>query len=229
MLNQEVQSLIKKLIPVNNQMIITKNMLGRDEFRSIIYRANLGLLDSEIEEFGIFDVSSFLSALELLDDATITLDDNLINATDGVNSLQFITSSTESLDDIHVNESNITTTLAFDSILEFEMTSDIISKIKKASNVFKTFDTCYIVKKGDDVSIKLGIKDSFNSSVNTFNIRIDPKLSTSQEYELAITLESILKIPESDYNLMVKYKESADAYRIVLENKLLTFVLSLKQ
>ncbi len=229
MLKNETRTLLKSLIPINNSMIIEDEMFGSDEFKSIIFKANLKELEEGIETFGIFDVSNFLGSLDLLENPEISIENNSIVATDESSTLKFITSDPSSLD-IDINPKVIDTTLAVDSILEFGLTSELLQKIKKASAVFKTFDSLFIVKESEKITLKLGAKDSFSKSNNSFSIAIAPSLNTGEnDFELAIPLESILKLPVFDYQLLVKYNSDKDVFRVVCKNALLTFILSLKK
>ena len=136
MINADVRQVLKNLIPVNNSMVIEEQMHFCDEFKSIVGRANLKVLDPKIETFGIFDVSSFLSSLDLLDDPKIELDGNVIVCTDSDSTLRFITSDPSSLEDSSPNPKIIDSTVAVNSIFEFTLTTELLSKIKKASGVF---------------------------------------------------------------------------------------------
>ncbi len=229
MLTNETRTLLKSLIPINNSMIIESVMHGSDEFKSIIFRANLDQLETGIETFGIFDTANFLGSLDLLEDPEVTIVDNSIVATDATSTLKFITSDPSSLD-IDINPKVIDSTIAVGSVLEFSLTSDLLQKIKKASAVFKTFDSLFIIKEGEKINLKLGAKDSFSKSNNSFSTVVVPSLDESEkDFELAIPLESVLKLPVFDYELLVKYNAEKDVYRVACENALLTFILSLKK
>jgi hypothetical protein len=75
MLNPKVREVLKSLIPINNQMIIAPEMTGADEFKSIVFKVDLQAVDPDIKEFGIFDTTSFLAALDLLEDPEIEFDE----------------------------------------------------------------------------------------------------------------------------------------------------------
>ena len=230
MLTNETRTILKSLIPINNSQIIAKETLGEDEFKTILYKLNLEALENEdFPEFGIFDMSNFLSSLDLLDNPEIFLKDNKITATDGNTELTYIISDPDLLD-IEVNPKVIESTLNTNSVLEFDIGTDLFAKIKKAAGVFKTFDSLFIVKTDDSIKLKLGAKDSFNSSNNSFSINVNPSEdSSTKDYDLAIPLESILKVPAMSYTFMLKYNEERDAYRVAIQNELLTFILSLKK
>lgn len=229
MINNDTRTLLKSLLQVNNSMIIEPTMHGCDEFRSILFRANLGELEEDFEEFGIFDTTSFLSALELLEEPTISIKDNLIVANDEYSTMNFVTSDPSTLEDVQINPKVIDSTLAIDTVLSFPFGTELINKIKKSAGVFKTFDTVFLINTPNGTEMKVGAKDSFSKSNNSFAVSMDSDINVNKEFELAIPLDGLLKIPPMDYELHVKYNEAKDAYRVVLDNKLLTFVMSLKK
>lgn len=229
MLNADTRTLLKSLISINNQMIISNIMTGTDEFKSVIFKANIGKIDSIPEEFGIFDTTNFLQAMELLDEPRISYDSETksIIAKDAESTLSFLTSDPSSLD-VVIEPERIETTVAAPSVLTMNFDTDSLQKIKKASSVFKNFDTLWILNENGKTEMKLGTQNSFAKSSNSFKINVEPEVN-EKEFNIALPIESILKVPQMSYKLHVKYNEARDAYRIVLQNELLEFVLSLKE
>jgi len=230
MLTKDTRGLLKNLLLINNKMILNSVSYGTDEFKTIYYKAELNKIPNETikEEFGIFDTGSFLSALDLLDDPKIELNGNEINASDDNTSLTFLTSHVSTLEEIEVDPKLFTGSESATSILEFDLSSDTLSQIKKSGAVFKTFDTLYINNKRT-TTLDLGAHNSLSRSNNQFSIKVDTSLNTGQDFKLPLLLDSILKVPQMDYKVMVKYNEDAGQYRVILKNELLTFIISLMQ
>jgi hypothetical protein len=226
MLNKEVREFLKDLIPINNSMIISDTMTGADEFKSMIFKANLGKLD-KTEEFGIFDMAVFLQALDLLEDPKISFDNETsrIKAEDGTTALEYITSDVSSLDYIQIPVKAIDTTVAVPSVYSFGLDSSILAGIKKAKAVFKNFDTLHINSKTNEISI--GNENTFSQNNNTWKSKVQPTIN-NKEFIISLPLDSIMKLPNMGYTLSVNYNEDRDAYRVVVSNELITFVLSLK-
>jgi hypothetical protein len=231
MLNAETRYTMKSLIPINNSQIMKPVSYFSDEFKTIVGKVNYKKLeDSSQFEFGIFDTGNFLNSLDLLENPEIELKDNAIIAKDNTSELKFITSDIDSLD-IDVNPKVIDSTLAADTIVEFEIDVPVMTKVKKAKSVFSTFDTLFI-QNNNNVKLELGSNDTFSSSNNSFAINIlsnDVKVKSDKEFQIALPLDSFLKIPPMKYNFIIKYNEKRDAYRVVLDNTLLTFVMSLRK
>jgi len=229
MINADTRNLLKQLKTVNNQMILANDTYGCNEFKSILFKANLGLVDDIPEEFGIFDMTNFVSALELLEDPEVTFnpETKVITAKDGNSTLQFLTSTPDSLDNVQINPKLISSTVAADSVFECQITEDHLKQVKKAQGVFKNFDTLWI-DNTNGAEMKLGTKNSFSKSNNAFSIKLTDDINT-KEFSISLPLESLMVLPDMDYTLRVKYNEERDAYRVVLDNALLTFVLSLQK
>lgn len=228
MLNKDTRAVLKQLTPINNSTVIADTMFGTDEFNGIIYRVELSKIDTIPNEFGIYDTANFLGALELLEDPVVSLSNNTIQATDGETTLNFITSDVSSLEGVNVPPETFTTSLAIASESEFKLTTDILTKIKKATAVFKNFDTLWVVNDTNGTQIKLGTQNSFAKNSNAFQVKIDPSIKSEKEYSLAIPVENILKVPNSEYNVLIKYNEARDVYRLMLQNELFTFIMALK-
>lgn len=228
MLNKDTRAILKQLSPINNSTVISDTMYGTDEFNGIIYRVELNKIDTIPTEFGIYDTANFLGALELLEDPAISFNDNIITASDGDTTLNFITSDVSSLEGVDVNPQTITSSLAVDSECEFTLGTDMLTKIKKATAVFKNFDTLWITNDANGTQIKLGTQNSFAKNSNAFQVNISPTLTSSKEFSLAIPVENILKVPSTEYNVLVKYNTDRDVYRLMLQNELFVFIMALK-
>ena len=228
MLTKQTQQILKSLVSINNSFIVTyPEMTITDEFKSLIGIVNISYFESEFKEFGIFDGTSFLSSLDLLEDPSITFEDNLIKAKDKNTSMNFLTSFPSTLEDCVVNKVLIEKTVAVDSLLEFEFNEEILSKIKKASSVFKIFNTLFVENVNGVLSLRIGSKDTFNKSENAYSINIGT--NSEKDFSLSVPLENILKLPNTGYTLKVKYNQERDVYRIVMDNEIYTFVLSLME
>jgi hypothetical protein len=86
-------------------------------------------------------------------------------------------------------------------------------------------------KDGADggVKLRLGAKNSFAASSNTFETSIETeniKLN-NKEFEVSLPIQSLLNIPSMEYRFAVKYNAERDMYRVTLENELISVVLGL--
>ena len=229
MLTTDTRELLRSLIPLNNSMIIAPTQTGCDEFKSIFFKLDLHKIEENLQEFGIFDMGSFLTSLDLLEEPVITLEGDKIIAKDADSSIEYKVSDVSSLDYVQVPESNITTTQASESTLEFNFDNELLTKLKKAKGVFKNFDTLYINNTSSGVSLKLGNNNAFSKSENSFEVQVPPTLNLGRDFNVVVPLESIMKIPNMSYTARVKYNDKKDMYRVVFDNEVIAFVISIKK
>lgn len=228
MLNKNTQTVLKSLLSINNSFVISyPKMTIVDEYKTMMGMIDMEKLGDSFEEFGIYDAGKFLSALDLMDEANFELKNNLLVATDSTSSMDFLTSMPSSLPDAVAKESVITTTAAIDSVMEYGIDIDTLTKLKKAAGIFKTMDALFLKKESDEVTMKMGSKDAFNASNNSYNIKIAPDMDTANDFELPIPLENILKLPLVDYTVKIKHNAERDMYRVLFTNEIYTFVFTL--
>ena len=228
MLNTNTQSVLKSILPINNSFIMSyPKMTIVDEFKTVMGMIDMEKLGDEFEEIGIFDGAKFLGALDLMQDATFTLNNNIITAKDETSSMNFLTSSPSSLEDVTAKESIFETTIAAPSVTEFDITSDTLSRVKKAAGIFKTMNALFLTCVNGTVTMRLGAKETFNISDNSYSIGVDTTTNTSKDFELPIPLENVMKLPNVDYTVHVKYNEERDVYRVLFMNDLYTFLFTL--
>lgn len=226
MLNKETLQILQSITGITNSAIITYPITTIQNYNKNV----IGTIDFSVnedggwEEFGIFDLSNFLGALTVLNDPKIILEDNTIIAKDEDSEIQFVTSYPDALQDFTTNPSKVETTLAVDSVIEVNISTDTINRIRKGANVFKTLKDLFLVKEGDNFYIRTGNKNKFNSKENSYSIKLEPELVKGDDFEIAIPINNFLTLPQIDFKLMIKEKNGQ--YRVTLTNKIFKFVLS---
>ena len=192
--------------------------------RDIFGLIDFGKIENKFESFGIFDLQNFLNALSALDNPSIELKDNKIIANDETSSISYVTSHSYTLENFIVEKEDIDTTINAKSILEFEINTDVLGKIKKGVNVFKNLKDLFIVKNNEGVFLKTGNKQSFSVSENSYKMKINPSLDIADNFEISIPVENFLALPKIDFTLKIKQK--GEEYRIILENEIFKFLLT---
>jgi hypothetical protein len=230
MLNKNVRDVLNSIKTITNSAIITYPVSTiTNAKRDILANIDFSKIDDEPwEEFGIFDLNSFLSAISILDDPTIEQDGVFIKAQDPNSKVEFVTSYPSTLEDFTANPKIIESTAKADSILEVPIDTDLFTKIKKGSSVFKNLLDLYIVKEDDKVYVKTGNKETYSSTSNSYTHYLEPTLSTDKNFEIIIPIENFLALPLMDFTMKVKYNKEKDAYRLIFENEIFTFLLTLK-
>lgn len=229
MLNSDSLNILNSITNITNSAIISYPITTISNISSdVLMNIDFSKVSEPFEEYGIYDLSSFLGALGVLDKPVITLNDKIITAKDNNSSIQFIISSPSSLEDYTTNPENITSTCAADSIVEIPISLELMNKIRKGANVFKTLKDLFIIKEGDSISMKTGNKESFNSRNNAYSINLEPSLNSGRDFEIVVPIENFLSLPQADFTMKIKYNPKVDMHRVVMENPIFQAVLTIR-
>jgi len=230
MLNKESIKVLQSVTSITNSAIISypvTTIINADA--DVLGTIDFSVIDpDEFEEFGIMDLGSFLNAIDVLEEPTITLENKEIIAKDDTSQISFITSSPISLSDFTTDMINITSIIDAPSVVEVKVDKDLIAKIRKGASVFKTLKDLFIIKNDEGVFLKTGNKESFASRDNSYMIKLDPEKSTGKNFEIAIPINNFLSLPTMESALKIKYNERRDSYRVTMENAIFKFVLSIR-
>lgn len=232
MFNRESVEFLKVLNKITNSMVLNYPITtGRTESADIAYKFDLSKYDTDGFEnpIGIYDLSTFLNIFGLCDEnRNVNIDNNSITVSDSTTSVKFLTSATSVLSPYEFKQEQFDKTNEFPSVLEMNLTAEDIRKLKSASATFRELDTA-VISCDDNVELSLTQIGKFKKSSNSF--RIKKTEESTKKFNIGISLETLSKIPQVDYTLIVKYNESRDAYRIILKtDKIegLSLVISVK-
>lgn len=232
MFNRESVDFLKVMNKITNSMVLTYPVTtGRTESADIAYKFDLSKYDTDGFEnpIGIYDLSTFLNIFGLCDEnRDVDIDNNSITVSDSTTSVKFLTSATSVLSPYEFKQEQFDRTNEFPSVLEMNLTAEDIRKLKSASATFRELDTA-VISCDDTVELSLTQIGKFKKSSNSF--RIKKTEESTKKFNIGIPLETLSKIPQVDYTLIVKYNESRDAYRIILKtDKIegLSLVISVK-
>ncbi len=227
MLNKEAVQIIQGISEINTKAILTYPQTTiRNVTKDVQGVINFDKICEPFDEFGIWDLSSFLSALSILEEPEITMTDNIISAKDEFSSIEYVTSSTNILGDSVTDPEIISSTLAIPAVVEFELSMETIAKIKKGVSVFKNLKDLEFSKVGETFTVKTTNKESFNASNNSFSLTL-PANTAGDDFSITIPSDNFLQVPSMPYTL--KIHEKAGKYRISMTNAIFEFVLSLKK
>lgn len=232
MFNRESVDFLKVMNKITNSMVLNYPITtGRTESADIAYKFDLSKYDTDGFEnpIGIYDLSTFLNIFGLCDeDRDVNIDNNSITVSDKTTSVKFLTSATSVLSAYEFKQEQFDKTNEFPSVLEMSLSAEDIRKLKSASATFRELDTA-VISCDDSVELSLTQIGKFKKSSNSF--RIKKTEESTKKFNVGISLETLSKIPQVDYTLIVKYNESRDAYRIILKtDKIegLSLVISVK-
>lgn len=225
MLNPKTREVLRTLTSVTDSFILeSPRTTFVDEFKQVICSLNTEILDENFENpIVINNMSNFLSTIDLIENPEITITNRIIDIKNEKSEAKYLTSDINSID--KVKYSIIETTKKYDAVLNFKLSKEVLGTIKQAVQIFKSNDTLFFKKENDNFSIVLGVNETFDMATNEFSIKI-PEFESTKDFEVKVPVQSILKLPNIDYNFEMKYNESKDAYRVYLSNVLLEIVIS---
>ena len=147
-------------------------------------------------EFGIFDLTQFLSTVSLLENPDLQFTENSVLVRDGNASIQYYYSSPEVL-----TVPTKTVNMPNPDVV-FNLPSDTINKIKRASSVLG-HPTLQIT--GASGRITLQIVDLKNPTANKYSIVIDEKNACNEVFSFVMVIGN-LKMMAGDYVVSISSK-----------------------
>jgi hypothetical protein len=136
-------------------------------------------------DFGIYDLNQFLGTLGLFQDPEVKFAEKYVEIREGSNKVRFY-SADESVLNYPKKDINFP---AVD--VEFEMTEEVLNRIKKASGVLRSSDI-RIVGDGSNISIVVG--DTSSNTSNTYTIAVG---DTDKTFDIQMKVENLKMIPGS--------------------------------
>jgi hypothetical protein len=225
MITKETREILKSLTTITDKFILeTPKTVFTDEFKQIVCAIDTEVLGEDFEEpIYINDMTTFLSAVDLIDDPQISIKNRVINIKNDISSINYLTSDSKSMPKTEYKV--IESTKKFNSKINFTLNKDLIDTIRKAVSVFKNADTLFITKKGNSLELVVSVNETFDALSNDFSTTIEFE-GESDDFEIKVPVKSVLKIPAVEYNVEVKYNEDKDAYRLYLSNSIIEIVMS---
>jgi hypothetical protein len=230
MLNKNSIEVLKSINSITNSAIISYPVTTITNAKRDIYgNIDFSKIDENSwKEFGIMDLPSFLNSIGILDNPTIEQKDIFIKAYDENSTIEFVSSYPSTLEDFTADPNIIDSTSNAPSVVEVSIESNLFTKIKKGSSVFKNLRDLFIVKENDKIYFKTGNKETFTSATNSYTHYLEPSLCKGKDFELIIPIENFLNLPLMDFTMKIKYNEEKDAYRLLFENDIFKFLFTLK-
>ncbi len=187
---------------LKNFSAINPNMLFRPgstistiaEAKNIVASAKIS--EQIPAEFGIFDLTQFLSTISLLENPELEFTDSSVMVRDGNASIQYYYSSPDVL-----TVPNKTVNMPNADVV-FNLSSDMISKIKRAASVLGHPTLQILGSKG---KITLQIVDLKNPTANKYTIVIDEKNACNEVFSFIMVIGN-LKMMAGDYVVSVSSK-----------------------
>ena len=173
----------------------------------------------EFPTIGLMDsLSDFLQLFKLFpEDRSVDVQDNVINVKSGRTASTLITSNLVLMDAFKRDATQFERTEEAPSIAVFNLEVEDMKQIKSASSVFRDLTEVIITSKDGDIEVSLGATNRFGARSNTYSVVKDAE--TTKEFEIKIPVENFKVLPNSEYEVQIKYNEKRDSYRILMINK----------
>jgi len=194
MLTTETKNYIKMMSNISDSAIIrwpVTNFNPTD--KSVIAFIDLEKLgEPSFEQFGIYRISEFLQLLDYYDDASVSLDNNVITIKSDSTVQRYITTNENNLSSFSVSPAILDKISEAPLACSIHVSKEEMDRIKKISNLLSLHE--------------LGIK-SVNQAQNDNKTIMEG--TSNEDFAIAMKIESIQKLPNCDYNVEIHRNASS--------------------
>ena len=193
---------------------------GISEDKDIVYSVDISKFDTDGFDtaLGIHKLNSFLNMFNMFDnDYVLEVDNKSITVEDPNTSVRYLLAVPEAISSYDAQESQFDLTANIPSVLEFDLTVDIIKKLKAGASSFSELNTV-LFEGGDNPNISLAQTES-REGMSSNIIKIHIHEEAKKNFKTGISIITLGRLPLGNYRASVKYNEAKDKYRIYLESK----------
>ena len=215
-LNESTISVLKNYASINPNIVIEQGnkLKTMTEARNVMSSATL---DNEFPQgFGIYDLNEFLGVISLVDEPTLSFEQDYVVVSDSTCSsrIKYFFSDPEMLTtpkkDVVMPSSEVT----------FTLDNDTLNRIKRAAS---THGHTELSITGKSNKLSMSVVDSQNATSNNFSVDLDGEFS-AEEFNFIINISNLKMVP-GDYDVSISSKlishfvnkESGIQYWIALE------------
>ena len=194
-LSNDTRDVLKNYATINaNLLVKTGNKISTmSQMKNIVSIAELP--DNFEQEFAIYDLTEFLSAMSLFNDPELELNENNVRMWEGYQSLKYFYSDptvvTTPKSDITMPEPDA----------KFTLQQNTFNQILKASSVLGVPDM--VLDTGDVGIMLLRVSDRKNDTSNNFSIEVGEGAKPNQKFFFKV---ENLKLLSGDYDVEVSTK-----------------------
>jgi hypothetical protein len=188
---------LKNFSSINPNLVINpgKSVMTMSEAKNILAQATV---PEEFDRtFGIYDLSEFLSVVNLFDAANLKLDDQFatIGDTSGRAKIKYFFSDTEML------TSPSKPIVMPDPEVTFTLDQTTLANLKRAASALGHSEVSIT---GSNGVVTLTVVDTSNSTSNTYSIDVDGEYK-SEDFNFILNISNLRMIP-SDYKVEISSK-----------------------
>lgn len=164
--------------------------------------------EPSFEQFGIYRISEFLQLLDYYDDASVSLDNNVITIKSDSTVQRYITTNENNLSSFSVSPAILDKISEAPLACSIHVSKEEMDRIKKISNLLSLHELG--IKSVNGEIIFTIQADSNKSNIQAQNDNKTIMEGTSNEdFAIAMKIESIQKLPNCDYNVEIHRNASS--------------------
>ncbi len=196
-LSEHTTSVLKNFATINQNLVIKEGseLLTMSAMKNIVAKATVE--ETFPKEIAIYDLNEFLASLSLFKNPILDFNDSFVMITEE-------NQKGKTLKYFYSDPSVVTTptkTITMPSTeVNFSLSNEILSQIKKASGVIGAPDMVLETKDGD---VLLTAKDKKNDTANNYSLDIET--NSSGEFKFFFKVEN-LKVMEGNYDIEISSK-----------------------
>lgn len=195
-LSSQTIDILKNFSTINFNLVVKagQNLSTISEAKNIMAIADIS--ESLPCDFGIYDLSEFISMLSLLQDPELEFTDSSVQFKSGR------TKATYRFADQNILTSPKNKINMPSSDLNVVITADMLTQVRKAAGVLghSVLSIC-----GDSGLVTLAVIDPKNSAANSFSVVIDDSNSQVSNFDLQFLIANLKVIP-GDYDVKISAK-----------------------
>ena len=192
-LSNDTREVLKNFSTINQNLLVKNgNVINTmSAMKNIVSRATIP--DTFNQEFAIYDLNEFLSALSLFNDPELTFNEQSVRIAQGSQDLTYFYSDPSVV-------TTPKTEISMPSVdAEFTLTKDTFNQVMKAAAVLGAPDM--VLDIGSDSIMDLRVSDRKNDTSNSFSIEVGAE-SPAKGKKFYFKVEN-LKLLSGDYDVQV--------------------------
>jgi len=193
-LSKETLALVKNFAGINSNILFKAGNALKTVSAQKNIMASTTVTESFPQEFGIYDLNEFLSAMSLFEDPELDFEEKYVKIRQGNQAIKFISSEATNLviptKEIVFPESDI----------DFKLTEKNLSMIQRTSSVLHGSDVSFV---GDGTKLTVVVGDKKNTSKNSFEEQIG---DTNKSFTINLKVDNLKMIP-GDYDVSISSRK----------------------
>ena len=194
-LSNDTREVLKNYSTINANLLVTSGnqIATMSQMKNIVSKATLP--DTFENEFAIYDLNEFLSAMSLFEDPELDFGDSSVKISQGGQSLNYVYSDPTV---VTTPKSDITMP---DPDATFTLKQSVFNQVLKASSVLGVPDM--VLDVDDNGTMNLRVSDRKNDTSNSFSVEVGEGGTPNQKFFFKV---ENLKLLSGDYEVKVSSK-----------------------